>query len=69
MASRARVAAKKAREATRRKSPFDSFGFASKLSDCRTKDPAVSELFIVEGNPRAEARAWGGAANFKQSCR
>jgi len=49
MAQRARIAAKKAREATRRKSPLDSLGFASKLADCRTKDASRSEIFIVEG--------------------
>ena len=65
MASRARVAAKKAREATRRKSPFDSFGFASKLSDCRTKDPAVSELFIVEGESAGGRARLGRSSEFQ----
>jgi len=50
LAFRARLAAKKAREATRRKSPLDSLGFASKLSDCRTKDPKLAEMYIVEGD-------------------
>lgn len=50
LASRARIAAKKAREATRRKSPLDSLGFASKLSDCREKDPTKAEIYIVEGD-------------------
>ncbi len=50
LALRARIAAKKAREATRRKSPLDSLGFASKLSDCRTKDPTLAEMYIVEGD-------------------
>lgn len=50
LASRARIAAKKAREATRRKSPLESLGFASKLADCRCKDPSRAEIYIVEGD-------------------
>lgn len=50
LASNARNAARKAREATRRKSPLDTLGFASKLSDCRTKNADIAELFIVEGD-------------------
>ncbi|MBQ7275815.1 MAG: DNA topoisomerase (ATP-hydrolyzing) subunit B [Bacilli bacterium] len=50
LASRARIAAKKAREATRRKSPLETLGFASKLADCRCKDPSKAEIYIVEGD-------------------
>ncbi len=50
LALHARIAAKKAREATRRKNPLDSLGFASKLADCRSKNPAISEMYIVEGD-------------------
>ena len=49
-ASRARIAAKKARENTRRKSIFESAGMPDKLKDCQSSNPEECELFIVEGD-------------------
>jgi len=49
-ASRARVAAKRARELIRRKSDLEITNFYGKLTDCKSKDPSISEIFLVEGD-------------------
>nr|WP_270103255.1 DNA topoisomerase (ATP-hydrolyzing) subunit B [Pseudarthrobacter sp. MM222] len=49
-AAQARMAARKARDNARRKSPLESFGMPGKLSDCSSKDPAKCEVYIVEGD-------------------
>nr|WP_308409786.1 DNA topoisomerase (ATP-hydrolyzing) subunit B [Zhihengliuella halotolerans] len=50
MASQARLAARKARDNARRKSPLETFGMPGKLSDCSSKNPAECEVYLVEGD-------------------